>query len=62
MKYPHKLRENIHLIVDIVGGVFIWRGIWQLLDTYFLPLQPQLSAIVGLLIGVVIILFLNDRV
>jgi hypothetical protein len=55
---PTKTFFTMILVVTCV--VLIWRGIWNLLDIYFLRGHPILSNVVGILIGV-IILYLPDR-
>jgi hypothetical protein len=60
--YLHKMRkwEKKHPILNtlivLVGVIFLWRGIWGLLDTYFLPNNPLLSNGIGTLIGFAILL------
>ena len=48
------------MILVVVCVVLIWRGIWNLLDLYFLKGHPILSNGIGILIGVTI-LYLPDR-
>ena len=55
---PTKTFFSMILVVTCV--VLIWRGIWNLLDLYFLRGHPILSNVIGILIGV-IILYLPDR-
>lgn len=60
---PISLRPPKHfftMILVVTCVVLIWRGIWNLLDLYFLKGHPILSNVIGILIGV-IILYLPDR-
>jgi hypothetical protein len=55
---PTKTFFTMILVVTCV--VLIWRGIWNLLDLYFLTGHPILSNVIGIVIGV-LILYLPDR-
>jgi hypothetical protein len=55
---PTKTFFSLILVVTCV--VLIWRGIWNLLDLYFLTGHPILSNAIGILIGV-IVLYLPDK-
>jgi len=62
-KIPFSLRPTktfFTMILVVTCVVLIWRGIWNLLDLYFLKNHPILSNVIGILIGV-IILYLPDR-
>lgn len=50
----------VKALVGIVGLVFIWRGVWGLLDLYFLPQSPGLSRALSILIGMVLVVVLAD--
>lgn len=56
-----KLGFNIRTLIEVLAIVLIWRGIWILLDTYFLPINPAISAILGIIIGIIILL-LDDLI
>lgn len=43
-----------------VAVILVWRGVWNLVDIYFLPEYPILSNVLGILLGVLII-YLPDR-
>jgi hypothetical protein len=51
-----RLGFNIRTLVEVLAIVLIWRGIWVLLDTYFLPIHPAVSAILGIVVGIMILL------
>jgi len=55
---PTKTFFTMILVVTCV--VLIWRGIWNLLDLYFLKGHPVLSNVIGIFVGV-LILYLPDR-
>ncbi len=50
-------------IILVIGLVLIWRGIWYILDAidlYFLGGNHAITAIIGVIIGL-IILYLPDK-
>ena len=62
-RIPFSLRPTrtfFSMILVVTCVVLIWRGIWNLLDLYFLRGHPILSNGIGILVGV-IILYLPDR-
>jgi hypothetical protein len=54
MERFEKKHPILNTLIVAVGAVFIWRGIWGLLDIYFFPnnqvLSYALSAVIGFLI------------
>ncbi len=38
------------------GVIFFWRGLWVLLDTYFLPTYPFMSCLVSMFLGLIILI------
>ena len=46
-------------LINAIAIVMIWRGVWDLLDTYLLPGHPLLSDILSILIGLAV-LYLPD--
>ncbi len=57
------LKMGNHFISAIfvaIGIVLVWRGIWNLLDIYFLPNYPILSNLIGIFVGL-LILYLPDK-
>jgi hypothetical protein len=49
--------RNFRLFLVAAAIVMIWRGIWGLLDHYLFPDNPDMSHVVSILIGLVILLF-----
>lgn len=54
------LVKNIDFLILAIGVISVWRGIWYLQDTYLLPDNPLLSAIVSIGAGIAI-LYANDH-
>jgi hypothetical protein len=46
-----KPRKNLRLILDAVGLIFVWRGIWGILDLFFFPNNPLVSYIGSIIFG-----------
>ena len=60
-KHLRKKNQVLFSVVMAVGVVFVWRGIWNLIDRYwFTNLNQDFSDISGVLIGL-IILYFADR-
>ena len=56
LKKNKSLWRNILLFgILFLGGVFLWRGAWNLLDAYLLPSTPFLSSMISLAIGALIV-------
>lgn len=47
-------------LLKAVAVVMVWRGVWDLLDMYFLPGNPILSNVICIVIGV-FLLYLPDQ-
>lgn len=47
-------------LINVVGIVLVWRGLWNLIDKYIFPDKPLLSNIVTILVGL-FLLYLPDR-
>ncbi len=47
-------------LLVITGVIFVWRGLWGLMDTYLFPDQPGLSFTVGLIIGMIMLYVPDD--
>lgn len=47
-------------LVLCIGVVFVWRGVWNLVDAYFFPGDELLSNILSIVLGVFII-YLPDH-
>ena len=50
----------VFMLFMVVGVVFVWRGVWNLMEIYLLPNHPVLSSVVGIVIGL-LILYLPDE-
>lgn len=57
---PKKIYLNIKTLVDTCAIVLVWRGLWILFDLYVFPDNPILSAILGIIVGLGILLY-DDR-
>jgi len=46
-----KPRKNLRLILDAIGLILIWRGIWGILDLFFFPNSPIISYLGSIIFG-----------
>lgn len=49
-----------HAIIIVFCMVLVWRGIWGTMDMYLLPETPLLSHILSIIIGVSILLIVDN--
>lgn len=47
----------ILLALSFIGIVFAWRGMWNLIDTYFMPRRYLLSNVISIVVGALLLLF-----
>jgi uncharacterized membrane-anchored protein len=59
-RHSKRLIYHLKFFALAVGVVLVWRGIWELAGRYLFPSHPDLSAILSIVIGMVILL-LTDR-
>jgi hypothetical protein len=55
-KYFLNTKNLLLIFSGVFGIVTIWRGIWGLMDLYLFPDQPQISYILSIVIGVIVLL------
>ncbi len=55
------LDPNIRILVEVTGVILVWRGIWALTDRYLFPDNPDLSAIISIILGIIIIYIENKN-
>ncbi|KAL1488456.1 hypothetical protein ABEB36_014927 [Hypothenemus hampei] len=36
-RIPKLCLQNVYVIIALIGTISVWRGIWEILDQYFLP-------------------------
>ncbi|CAG2057275.1 unnamed protein product [Timema podura] len=56
---PRLLVADIYLFLSFCGTVNVWRGIWNLLNIYFIPENLELSYWVTYLVSLMILILLN---
>jgi hypothetical protein len=49
-------RKNLRIIIDFLGIIIIWRGIWGLLDLFVFPGNQLLSYLVSIALGFILLL------
>jgi hypothetical protein len=55
-----KGKSNLNMFFTFVALIMIWRGIWLLLDKYFIPDLYLLNAVIPIILGVVFLL-IDDK-
>lgn len=55
-----KGRSNLNMFFTFVAMIIIWRGVWHLLDAYFIPQYYFWNAVIPMVLGIVYLL-LDDR-
>jgi len=54
-------RKNLRVILDILGAVSVWWGIWGILDLFIFPGNQLFSYIVSIIFGFIILLLVNEN-
>jgi hypothetical protein len=59
-----KHHQALFSLIIVVGVVFVWRGVWNLVDRYWFPesMHPTVSDISGILVGIIILLLCHKIV
>lgn len=52
---------DIKILIFAIAIVMIWRGIWNLVDTYFFPEHLLFSNITSIIIGIAILFFSDSK-
>lgn len=58
-KAKKKVLRNIDMFLISVAVILIWRGVWNLVDQYFVPDLWVLSNILSICLGIFILLIHN---
>jgi hypothetical protein len=45
------------ILIEIIGVILIWRGVWGVLDIYLFPNNPLVNYLVCIIIGFILIWF-----
>ncbi|MDD4135637.1 MAG: hypothetical protein PHN66_01035 [Candidatus Shapirobacteria bacterium] len=53
-------KKFISLLIEVIGVVLIWRGVWGILDIYLFPNYPIASYLSSILIGFLFV-WIDDR-
>lgn len=55
-----KGKNNFNMFFTFVALIVIWRGVWILLDKYFIPDLYFLNAVIPVIIGIIFLL-IDDK-
>lgn len=54
-KYLNR-QKNLRIIIEFLGIIIVWRGIWGLLDLFIFPENPLLSYLTSIVLGFILLL------
>jgi len=57
---PSLLNADIRILVEATGVILVWRGVWSLADHYLFPDSPDVSALLSIGLGL-LILFIENK-
>ena len=49
-------RKNLRIIIDLLGAIAVWWGIWGILDLFIFPENKFLSYLVSIIFGFILLL------
>ena len=49
-------RKNLRMVIDLLGAIAVWWGIWGILDLFVFPENKLLSYIVSIAFGFILLL------
>lgn len=52
-----KNKKYTAVLIEIIGVILIWRGIWGILDIYLFPNNPLISYLICIILGFALIWF-----
>ena len=52
---------NLYFFLLNLGFVLLWRGLWALMDKYFLPQMPLLSDLICIALGMLILYVIDFK-
>ena len=49
-------RKNLAIIIDLLGAIAIWRGVWGIFDSFVFPNNKLLSYLISIILGIILVL------
>lgn len=49
-------RKNLRIIIDLLGAIAVWWGIWGILDLFIFPENKLFSYLVSIIFGFILLL------
>ena len=49
-------RKNLRIIIDLLGAIAVWWGIWGILDLFVFPENHLISYIVSIAFGFILLI------
>jgi hypothetical protein len=50
-----KYRKNLRIIIDFLGAIAVWWGIWGILDLFIFPQNMLITYVVSIVIGFILL-------
>jgi len=54
-KYLNR-RKNLRIIIDLLGAIAVWWGIWGILDTFVFPENKLFSYLISTIFGFILLI------
>ncbi|MFA6184813.1 MAG: hypothetical protein WCT51_02465 [Candidatus Shapirobacteria bacterium] len=49
-------RKNLRIIIDLLGAIAVWWGIWGILDLFVFPENHLVSYVVSIALGFILLI------
>lgn len=49
-------RKNLRIIIDLLGAIAVWWGIWGILDLFIFPGNKLFSYLISIIFGFILLL------
>ena len=49
-------RKNLRIIIDLLGAIAVWWGIWGILDLFVFPENHLISYVVSIALGFILLI------
>lgn len=56
-----KFKDWFIILIAAFAIISIWRGFWNILDTYLIPENYLLSQVLSIIVGIIVLMTLSKR-
>lgn len=57
--FLRRKHSNLHIMSVAVAVVFVWRGLWGIMDLYLFPAHPLVSYALSIVLGLAILIVID---